>query len=88
MFRRHGQNERALALTRKNALLAGHARGAENWALLASIIATCKLSDVNPVDYIAETLEAILNGHPQGRIDELMPWNFRKSSTALPKGNA
>ncbi len=79
---------RPVALTRKNALFAGHEVGAENWALLASIIATCKLSDVNPVDYIAETLEAILNGHPQGRIDELMPWNFRKSSSALTKGDA
>lgn len=41
-----------MALTRKNALFAGHEVGAENWALLASLVATCKMSDVNPVDYI------------------------------------
>ncbi|WP_456107298.1 transposase domain-containing protein, partial [Pseudodonghicola flavimaris] len=26
------------------------------------------------------TLEAIAAGHPQGRIDELLPWNFKPSS--------
>jgi hypothetical protein len=34
-----------------------------------------------PVAYIAATLEAILNGHPQSRIEELMPWRFRKTSS-------
>lgn len=47
---------RPICLTRKNALFAGHEVGAENWALLASIVASCKLKDVNPVAYIAETL--------------------------------
>lgn len=75
---------RPVALTRKNALFAGHEVGAENWALLASVVATCKLSDVNPVAYIAETLQAILNGHPQNRIEDLMPWGFRKASTPHP----
>lgn len=72
---------RPVALTRKNALFAGHEVGAENWALLASIVATCKLNDVNPVDYIAETLRSILDGHPQNRIEELMPWRFRSTSS-------
>jgi transposase len=72
---------RPVALTRKNALFAGHEVGAENWALLASIIATCKLNDVNPVAYITETLQAILNGHPQSRIEELMPWRFQTVSS-------
>lgn len=72
---------RPIALTRKNALFAGHEVGAENWALLASIIATCKLNDVNPVAYIAETLQAILDGHPKSRIADLMPWRFRTVSS-------
>ena len=72
---------RPVCLTRKNALFAGHEVGAENWALLASIVATCKLNDVNPVAYIAETLEAIIDGHPQSRIEDLMPWRFRKTSS-------
>ncbi len=72
---------RPVALTRKNALFAGHEVGAENWALLTSIVATCKLNDVDPVDYIADTLQAILDGHPQSRIEELMPWRFQKTSS-------
>ena len=55
--------------------------GAENWALLASIVATCKLNDVNLAAYIAETLEAIIDGHPHSRIGDLMPWRFRKASS-------
>jgi transposase len=62
-------------------LSAGHEIGAANWALLASIVATCKMSDVNPVAYIAETLRASLDGHPRSRIEELMPWHFRKASS-------
>lgn len=41
---------RRVALTRKNALFAGNEVGAENWAMLASLVATCKMSDVNPSD--------------------------------------
>ncbi len=67
---------RPIALTRKNALFAGNEVGAENWAMLASLVATCKMSDVNPVDYLAATLRAILDGHPKSRIEELMPWRF------------
>jgi len=32
-----------IALNRKNALFAGHEAGAQNWAMLASLIETCKL---------------------------------------------
>jgi transposase len=39
---------RPQALTRKNALFAGHDGGAENWAIIASLIETCKLNDVEP----------------------------------------
>ncbi|MFC7698337.1 transposase domain-containing protein [Bradyrhizobium sp. GCM10028915] len=47
--------------------------------MLASLVATCKLNDVNPAAYIAETLEAIIDGHPHSRIEDLMPWRFRKA---------
>ena len=67
---------RPIALTRKNALFAGNETGAENWAMLASLVATCKLAGVNPVDYLADTLRAILDGHPKSRIEDLMPWRY------------
>jgi transposase len=37
---------RPIALSRKNALFAGSDEGAQNWAMLASLIETCKLHDV------------------------------------------
>lgn len=72
---------RPIALTRKNALFAGHEVGAENWALLASLLATCKLNGVDPAAYVAATLRAIVDGHPQSRIDDLMPWRLAQATT-------
>jgi transposase len=68
---------RPIALGRKNALFAGHQAGAQNWAMLASLIETCKLNSVNPHAYLEDTLSRIANGHPQSRIAELLPWNLR-----------
>jgi hypothetical protein len=62
-------------------LFAGNEVGAENWALLASVIATCKLNDVDPDAYITKTLHAILDGHPQSRLEELLPWSFQSASS-------
>ena len=67
---------RPIALNRKNALFAGHDEGGHNWAKIASIIETCKLNKVEPYAYLKATLEAIADGHPASRIEELMPWNF------------
>lgn len=68
---------RPLTLTRKNALFAGHDEGGRSWSRLASLIATCKLNSVDPYAWMKATLEAIADGHPQSRIDELMPWAFK-----------
>ena len=68
---------RPIALQRKNALFAGHDTGAQNWAMLASLIETCKLNKIEPHSYITGVLTAIVNGHKQKHIDQLLPWNFR-----------
>jgi len=68
---------RPIALNRKNALFAGHEAGAQNWAMLASLIETCKLNAVEPHAYISGILTAIVNGHKQSDIETLLPWNFR-----------
>jgi hypothetical protein len=69
-----GQNGPSTALSRKNSLFAGSDEGGENWACMASLIETCKLNEVNPLTYMAELLIRLVNGWPQDRIDELMPW--------------
>jgi transposase len=67
---------RPIALNRKNSLFAGHDAGAQNWALIASLIETCKLNAIDPFAYLAKTLQAIANGHKQANIKDLLPWNF------------
>lgn len=68
---------RPIALQRKNALFAGHDAGAQNWAMLASLIETCKLNKIEPHSYLTGVITAIVNGHKQKHIDQLLPWNFR-----------
>jgi transposase len=44
------------------------------------LIETAKVNGVEPFAYLKATLEAIASGHPQSRIDNLLPWNFQPSS--------
>jgi transposase len=67
---------RPLALTRKNALFAGSDGGAQHWAVVASLIETCKPIGVEPHAYLAEIITRIVNGHPQSGLDELLPWAY------------
>ena len=67
---------RPVCLSRKNSLFAGSDEGGENWACLASLIETCKLNGANPQAYFTDLLTRLVNGWPQKRIDELMPWHW------------
>jgi transposase len=67
---------RGVALTRKNALFAGHDRGAAGWAMIASLLETCKLNAVDPLAWTTDVLTKLVNRWPASRIDELMPWAY------------
>ncbi len=68
-----------MALGRKNHLFAGSDGGGEHWAILASLIATCKMLAVDPQAYLADVLAKIVDRHPMSRIDELLPFTYVKS---------
>jgi transposase len=70
-------------LTVKNALFAGSDGGAEHWALVASLIETCKLCGVEPFAYLRDTLIRITAGHTINRIGELAPWNDKAAAGAI-----
>jgi len=72
---------RPQALTRKNALFAGHDDGAESWAIVASLIETCKLGGMDPYAYLADVLFRLVNLWPNSRLDELLPWNWAAART-------
>lgn len=67
---------RPIALNRKNALFAGSDGGGEHWATIASLIETAKLNGVDPYAYLADVITRIVAGHPQNKLDDLLPWAY------------
>jgi transposase len=70
---------RGFALGRKSWLFAGSERGADRAAAMATLIMTAKLNDVDPQAWLADVLGRIAD-IPQGRLAELLPWNWKQSN--------
>lgn len=49
------------------------ASGDQRAAFMYSLIATAKMSNVDPRTWLAN----VLAGHPTDKIDELLPWNCK-----------
>jgi transposase len=73
---RYGQNDRAIAIGRKNYLFAGSDAGGRRAAAIYSLIESAKLNGLNPQQYLADLLARIAD-HPARRIAELLPWNWQ-----------
>jgi transposase len=73
---------RPICLSRKNALFASGDDGGARWAAVASLVETCKLNSVDPQRYLAEVLTRLVDGWPNSRIDELMPWCWAASENS------
>jgi len=74
-----GPQERALrglALGRRAWLFAGSQHGGERAAFMYSLIVTAKMNDIDPQTWLADVL-ARIPAHPQNRIHELLPWNWK-----------
>ena len=69
---RHGHNDRAIAIGRKNYLFAGSDAGGRRAAAIYSLIETAKLNGCNPQRYLADVL---------ARIADLLPWNWTPAET-------
>ena len=67
---------RPIALGRKNHLFAGSDGCGEHWAVIASLIETCKMNGVDPQAYLRDVLTKIVARHPMDRIDELLPFAY------------
>lgn len=61
---------------RKNWLFAGSDKGGHRAATIYSLVETAKLNRVDPEAWLRVTIARIAD-HPQRRIDELLPWNYR-----------
>ena len=80
---RHGQNDRAIAIGRKNYLFAGSDAGGHRAAAIYTLIETAKLNGLNPQPYLADVLARIAD-HPASRLDELLPWNWQPLAPRAP----
>jgi transposase len=73
---------RGIALGRKSWLFAGSDRGGERAAVIYSLIQTARLNDVDPQAWLADVL-ARINDHKMPSLDQLLPWNWKKTSAKL-----
>jgi transposase len=67
---------RGFALGRKSWLFAGSERGADRAAVMATLIMTAKLNDIDPQAWLADVLARIANTQ-QNRLHELLPWQWK-----------
>jgi IS66 C-terminal element len=80
LLARYGQNDREIVLGRKNHLFAGSDGGGEHWAVIASLIETCKMNAVDPEAYLRDVLNKIVARHPMSRVDELLPFAYAQAA--------
>jgi transposase len=72
---------RGIALGRKSWLFAGSDRGGQRAAKMYSLIVTAKMNDIDPQAWLADVLARIAD-HPAHRLEELLPWNWKKPMSA------
>jgi len=73
---------KSVALTRKNSMFVGNARGGETFAILASLINSAKLNGLDPQSWLADVLERIVSGQTTiNQLDTLLPWNWSPEQT-------
>ena len=64
---------RRVSLGRKNYLFAGSDKGAVRAAIAYTVLACCRMHDVDPAAYVRDVLRKIGDGWPQSKLDELLP---------------
>ena len=80
--RQHGQNERGLAIGRKNWLFVGNDEGGDVNATFVSLLASCQMHGLEPWAYLRDLL-CLLPSWPAKRVLELAPayWNETLKNT-------
>ena len=66
-----------IAVGRHNWTFAGSDEGGRRAAAIYTLIHTARINDVDPHAWLADVL-ARLQYHPAKRIDELLPWNWKR----------
>jgi transposase len=75
---------RPISIGKKNSLFCGDEGGGETWAILASILNTCKLNGVDPETYLADILQRMVSGATKNnQLHELLVWNWKAAREAV-----
>lgn len=73
---------RGIALGRKSWMFCGSDRGGQRAAAMYSLIITAKMNGIDPQAWLADVL-ARLATHPMHRLDELLPWHWKPTASAI-----
>ena len=68
---------RPIALGRKNYLFAGSNEAAKRAGMIYSLMASCKVNNVNPLAWLTDVLNQI-NTYPHDRLEELLPKRWKE----------
>ncbi len=69
----------------KNALFAGADSGGKHWAIVATLIQTAKLNEVEPLAWLTDVLKRIVSGKTKrNQLDTLLPWNWKPLDQVVP----
>ena len=68
---------RPVTLYRRNSLFAGNEHGAQRAALFLSLLETCKLNNVDPLEYLCDVYDRIYDC-PASGLEELLPHKWKK----------
>jgi transposase len=78
---------RMVVIGRLNYLFAGSEAGAKRAAIIYSLVASCKLNEIDPFAYFRDILTRI-STHSIDKIDELLPGNWEKMENSAEKSAA
>ena len=76
---------RPLALGRKNYLFCGNHDSARHTAIIYSLLGTCKLWGINPMEWLTDVFDRIQDQSIQ-KLDELLPHKWKKREVVEEKG--
>src|SRR4051794_26444944 len=64
-------------------LFAGSDGGARHWAIVASLVATAKLNEVEPLAWLTDVLERVVSGRTKTtELERLLPWAWKAERLA------
>lgn len=78
---------RPIALGRHNHMFAGSHLGGKRAAIIYSLLATCRLQGINPINWLDDILRRITD-LPEDRYYELLPQNWKQQYTPAAKSYA